>query len=64
MNAPDVLSSARHQLANTITGHAAPATAPLTVSPWIAMSLLQKAIRRGRFDLAQGAAATLTAHWA
>jgi hypothetical protein len=32
---------------------------PLQVSPWIAMSLLQKAIRRGRKDLALRATATL-----
>jgi hypothetical protein len=32
---------------------------PLPASPWIAMSVLQKAIRRGRVDLAHRAAATL-----
>jgi replication-associated recombination protein RarA len=32
---------------------------PLTVSPWVAMSLMQKAIRRGRERLALRAAATL-----
>ena len=32
---------------------------PLNVSPWIAMSLLQKAIRRGQEHLALRAAATL-----
>lgn len=32
---------------------------PLPASPWIAMSVLQKAIRRGRGDLATRAAATL-----
>jgi replication-associated recombination protein RarA len=31
----------------------------LSVSPWVAMSLLQKAIRRGRTDFALIAAATL-----
>ena len=31
----------------------------MDVSPWVAMSALQKAIRRGREDLALGAAATL-----
>jgi hypothetical protein len=59
MNGPDILSSARHHLASAITAHAAPAAAPLTISPWIAMSLLQKAIRRGRLEFAQHAAATL-----
>jgi hypothetical protein len=32
---------------------------PLNISPWLAMSLLQKAIRRGRAALARRAAATL-----
>lgn len=32
---------------------------PMTVSPWVAMSALQKAVRRGRTDLALRAAATL-----
>ena len=32
---------------------------PTTLSPWVAMSLLQKAVRRGRSDLALRAAATL-----
>lgn len=32
---------------------------PMTLSPWMAMSLLQKAVRRGRSDFALRAAATL-----
>lgn len=32
---------------------------PFDVSPWLAMSILQKAIRRGREDMALRAAATL-----
>ncbi len=32
---------------------------PLSISPWMAMSLLQKAVRRGRADLALDASATL-----
>ncbi|SFL48621.1 MgsA AAA+ ATPase C terminal [Loktanella salsilacus] len=32
---------------------------PLQISPWLAMSMLQKAVRRGRVDLAMNAAATL-----
>lgn len=36
-----------------------PRPEPLAVSPWVAMSALQKAIRRGRADLALRAAATL-----
>ena len=31
----------------------------MDASPWLAMSAMQKAIRRGREDLALGAAATL-----
>ena len=37
----------------------APRPDPLPGSPWVAMSALQKAIRRGRKDLALGAAVTL-----
>lgn len=36
-----------------------PERQPTTLSPWVAMSLLQKAVRRGRSDLALRAAATL-----
>ncbi|OBQ67809.1 hypothetical protein [Mesorhizobium erdmanii] len=36
-----------------------PSVEPLRVSPWVAMSALQKAIRRGDVDLATRAAATL-----
>ena len=36
-----------------------PHFAPLAISPWMAMSLLQKAIRRGEVELALRAAATL-----
>jgi hypothetical protein len=35
--------------------------APLLITPWVAASLLQKAIRRGRLELALEAAATLLA---
>jgi hypothetical protein len=38
---------------------ASPPPSPLAVSPWVAMSALQKAIRRGREALALRAAATL-----
>jgi len=59
MNKPDILSTARQQLSDAIS-KSQPATCdPLKVSPWVAMSLLQKAIRRGRKDLALRAAATL-----
>jgi hypothetical protein len=46
-------------LAAVSDGGELPCAAPLNISPWLAMSLLQKAIRRGRCDLALQAAATL-----
>ena len=36
-----------------------PRPKPIVASPWVAMSMLQKAVRRGRTDLALSAAATL-----
>lgn len=60
MNGPEVITSYRHQLAGHIAGRdAIPKLQQLPISPWQAMSLLQKAIRRGREDLALRAAATL-----
>ena len=53
------LSAARQQLAEAITKAQSSAFAPLDISPWLAMALLQKAIRRGRGEFAQQAAATL-----
>ncbi|ESX80263.1 hypothetical protein X759_14075 [Mesorhizobium sp. LSHC420B00] len=41
--------------------HKTPAVEPLRISPWVAMSALQKGIRRGDVDLATRAAATLLA---
>ena len=35
---------------------------PLAIDPWVASSLLQKAIRRGDVDLAERAALTLSRH--
>jgi len=60
MNGPDLLTCIRDQLACAVaeSGNPPPA-APLNISPWVAMSLLQKAIRRGHEDLALAAAATL-----
>ena len=58
MNGPDVLSAARRELAEVCSNATQPPPA-LNVSPWVAMSLLQKAVRRGREDLALQAAATL-----
>ena len=59
MNGPVILHLARQQLADEIVAYRVPAPAPLKISPWLAMSLLQKAIRRGEIELAQHAAATL-----
>jgi hypothetical protein len=53
------LSTARQQLAEAVS-QAQPSTfEPLDISPWLAMALLQKAVRRGRDEFAQQAAATL-----
>jgi replication-associated recombination protein RarA len=56
----DILADFRDQLARQIGRRdQSPPFEPLTTTPWIASSLLQKAIRRGRSDLALRAAATL-----
>ncbi len=57
----DCLIAARQKLAEKLDPYQPPVSSPLPVSPWVAMSALQKAIRRGRKDLAQRAAATLLA---
>jgi hypothetical protein len=59
MTEPDSIGTARNQLRDAIAEFQPPPCDPLTISPWVAMSLLQKAIRRGRKDLALRAAATL-----
>src|SRR5713226_1160053 len=59
MNGPVILNNARELLADKIFGYREPNPSPLKISPWLAMSLLQKAIRRGESELAQHAAATL-----
>jgi len=59
MNGPVILSNAREQLADEIFAYREPTFSPLKISPWLAMSLLQKAIRRGEREFAQRAAATL-----
>ena len=51
MNGPDPLSIARQKLTDAICQYQPPINAPLTVTPWIAMSALQKAIRRGQDGL-------------
>lgn len=61
MNRKPILELNRTELADLLLTHRqnAPTFKPATMSPWIAMSLMQKAIRRGRNDLALTGAATL-----
>ena len=59
MDGTDTLNAVRQQLADAIFPYQPPICAPLTTSPWIAMSALQKAIRRGHEQFALRAAATL-----
>jgi len=59
MNGSDILASLRIELASAIQSYIPPQPDVLPVSPWLAMSLMQKAIRRGRSDFALQAAATL-----
>ena len=60
MNGPEILHLIRHDLQGAVARQPKPPTPrPLHVSPWVAMSVLQKAIPRGREDLALSAAATL-----
>jgi hypothetical protein len=59
MEAIPVISNAREELAEAVRSGAISPPAPIACSPWIAMSLMQKAIRRGREDLALRAAARL-----
>jgi hypothetical protein len=61
VNGTDIRRSYRDKLAQEILDQPpdlSPAT-PLNISPQLAVSLLQKAIRRGEHDLAQQATATL-----
>ena len=55
----DILASFRNELASHLARFTPPPVEPLPISVWVAASLLQKAIRRGRSDLAIAAAATL-----
>jgi hypothetical protein len=61
MNGSHILDHFRHDLAKAICEQSGPPPEypPLNVSPWLAMSLMQKAIRRGRPEFALRAAATL-----
>ena len=60
MNGPEILHLIRHDLQGAVARQGKPPTPRhLHGSPWVAMSAMQKAIRRGREDLALSAAATL-----
>ncbi len=61
MNGPHILDQYRNQLTDKVLerGNDLPRFDPLNISPWLAMSLMQKAVRRGRLVLALGSAATL-----
>ena len=60
MNGPEILHLIRHDLQRAVAECGKPPTPrSLDVSPCLAMSIMEKAIRRGREDLALSAAATL-----
>lgn len=59
VNAPEIFQDIHRDLADQTLMRAVPAERPRAISPWIAMSLLHKSIRRGQTDLALSAAATL-----
>jgi hypothetical protein len=60
VNGPEILQIIGHDLQRAVAGRGKPPTArPIGVSPWLAMSIMQKAVRREREDLALGAPATL-----
>src|SRR3954452_2722868 len=60
MDGPEIISHICDELAKAIRGRGtSPEPKPLDISPWLAMSLLQKAIRRGEEAYALQAAAAL-----
>jgi hypothetical protein len=60
VNGPEFLHLIRQDLERAVAASGEPQTPqPMDGSPWLAMSAMQKAIRRGREDLALRAAATL-----
>jgi hypothetical protein len=59
MNGLEIMAEARQRLRQSGSEYSPPICKPFAVSPWIAMSLLQKSIRRGNEELALRAAATL-----
>ena len=59
MNGSTIIDHFRNQLTDDIGSTALPRPRPLNIDPYLAMSLMQKAIRRGHEELALGSAATL-----
>jgi hypothetical protein len=60
VNGPEILHILRHELQHAVGRQGKPPSPrPMDASSWLAMSVLQKAVRRGREDLALNAAATL-----
>jgi len=61
MNHTHILELNRSELADLLLDHRrdVPPFEPLPISPWVAMSLMQKSIRRGHVDWALKGAATL-----
>jgi hypothetical protein len=56
----EILQLIRHDLQRAVVRRGDPPIfRPIDASPWLAMSILQKAVRRGREELALTAAATL-----
>jgi hypothetical protein len=52
MNGPIIINNVREHLADEIFTYREPIPAPLKISPWLAMNILQKAIRpAGRLSL-------------
>src|SRR5271170_5224974 len=60
VNGPEIHHLIQNDLRRAVARRGGPpGPNPIWASPWVAMSLMQKAIRRGREDLALRAAATL-----
>jgi hypothetical protein len=57
---PEILHLIRHDLQGAVARQGKPLTPrPMDASPWVAMSAMQKAVRRAREDLALSAAAKI-----
>jgi hypothetical protein len=58
MNRPNILDEIRERLADELSAYREPIPTPLQISPCVAMSCLQKAIRRAETEIALRAAAS------